>query len=115
MNIQMGEILQNEINSAFISYENHNNDNGFMDCDINNFERGLIERNYEPIGICKQVPFEAPYAKHSVAFCYKYEEELYWCHLTEIIWYSLLSDVYGRKEADNIISNIMGYKEEKKI
>ena len=105
----LGEILQTEVNSGMVTFENHNNDNGFMDCDIVPFERALKERHYEPVGICKNVPFEPAYAKYSVAFCYKYEDEVYWCHLLETIWFSLLSDVYGRKEADAIVSRIMGY------
>ena len=106
---EIGEILQTEINSALLTYENHNNDNGFLDCDILEFERGLTERNYEPVGICKNVPFAPDYALHSIGFCYRYNEELYWCHLTETLWYSLLSDVYGRNTADTIISEIMQY------
>lgn len=105
----LGEILQNEINSALVTFENHNSDNSFMDCDITTFARLLEASHYEPVGICKNVPFEPSYARYSVAFCYKYEDELYWCHLTEIIWFSLLSDVYGRDKADEIISRIMGY------
>jgi len=108
--MSIGEILQTEVNSALVTFENHSNDNSFMDCDIKTFERLLEVGKYEPVGICKHVPFEPAYAKYSVAFCYRYEEELYWCHMTETIWFSLLSDVYGRKRADEIVSKIMGYK-----
>ena len=107
--MKIEDILQNELNSALVTFENHSNDNSFMECDIKTFERLLQGNKYEPVGICKNVPFEPSYAKHSIAFCYRYEEELYWCHMTEIIWFSLLSDVYGRKKADEIISKIMGY------
>lgn len=107
--MNIGEILQNEINSAFINFENHSNDNSFMDCDVKRFEELLQAPKYEPVGICKQVPFKPAYAKYSVAFCYRYKEELYWCHMTEIIWYSLLSKIYGCEKADNIITKIMGY------
>ena len=71
----IGEILQNEINSSFVHLNNHNNDNGFLYCDILSFENGLLTRGYEPIGICKHIPFEPPYAKHSIAFCYKIDGE----------------------------------------
>lgn len=107
--MSIGEILQTEVNSALITFENHNKDNSFMDCDIRIFNRLLTCKNYEPVGICKNVPFKPAYAIHSVAFCYRYEEELYWCHLTETVWYSLLSGVYGRQKADEIISGIMKY------
>lgn len=109
INMNIGEVLQHEVNSAFITFENHSNDNSFLDCDAISFEKSLKDSEYEPVGICKNLPFEASYAKYSIAFCYKYDGELYWCHLTESIWFSLLSDMYGRKKADKIISKIMGY------
>lgn len=105
----IGEILQNEVNSACVTTGNHNNDNGFMYPDIINFEKGLKKRGYEPIGISKNVPFKPSYAEYSVAFCYKYNDEIYWCHLTEIVWHSLLSDIYGRKKANEIFDTFMGF------
>ncbi len=108
--MNIGEILQTEVNSALVTFENHSDDNSFMHCDIKPFERLLEVGKCEPVGICKNVPFEPAYAKYSVAFCYRYEEELYWCHMTETIWLSLLSDIYGSKRAAEIVSNIMGYK-----
>lgn len=108
--MNIGEILQNEINSALVTFENHSSDNSFMDCDILIFEKSLKTNKYDAVGICKQVPFKPAYAKYSIAFCYKYNDELYWCHMTELLWFSLLSKIYGRKEADIIIRNIIGYK-----
>lgn len=110
MNIQkLGRILQNEVNSAAVTFENHSNDNSFLDCGIRDFAAEL-ENGYEPVGICKNVPFKPDYAEHSVAFCYKQDGELYWVHMTEILWFSLLSDIYGRKQADEIVSKIMNYE-----
>lgn len=37
----IGDILQNEINSALVTFENHSSDNSFMECDIDDFEKGL--------------------------------------------------------------------------
>ena len=48
MSADMGKILQTEVNSALVTFENHSNDNGFMDCDVLPFEMGLRERHYEP-------------------------------------------------------------------
>lgn len=107
--INIGEILQAEVNSAMITVQNHDNDNGFLECGIREFTLALRERNYEPIGICKNVPFKPTYTEYAVAFCYKRNDEIYWCHLTETMWYSLLTQLYGRKKADTIISKIMGY------
>lgn len=107
--MDLGMILQTEINSAMISFKNHDSDNGFLECDVTKFESALVKRGYEPLGICKNVPFKPDYAIYSVAFCYKYNGDVYWCHLTEVMWYSLLNQIYGNKKADAIISNIMGY------
>jgi hypothetical protein len=107
--MDLGMILQTEINSAMISNKNHDCDNGFLECNVTKFESALVEKGYEPLGICKNVPFKPDYAIYSVAFCYKCNGDVYWCHLTEVMWYSLLNQIYGNKRADAIISDIMGY------
>lgn len=111
---ELGEILKTEVNSASLTYENHNRDNGFLYSDIDDVVKALNDRysDLEPVGICRDVPFpcNAIANANSVGFVYKVDGETYWCHFTEMLWFSLLSDVYGRKEADLII-----YPEDKPI
>ena len=110
--MDIGEILQTEINSAYITLRNHDEDNGFLYSDIVDFERGIKDAKIIPLGICKNVPFKPSYAEYSIAFCFQYEnnDHINWCHLPECLWYSLLSDLYSREKADEIISKIMGYE-----
>lgn len=102
---ELGEILKTEVNSASLTYQNHDADNGFLYSDIDDVVKALNDRysNLEPVGICRNVPFPCSTSNYSVGFVYKIDGETYWCHFTEMLWFSLLSDVYGRKEADLII------------
>lgn len=102
---ELGEILKTEVNSASLTYQNHDPDNGFLYSDIDDMVAVLNDgySNIEPIGICRNVPFPCSVSEHSVAFVYKIDGDIRWCHFTELLWFSLLSDVYDRKEAGDII------------
>lgn len=102
---ELGEILKTEVNSASLTYQNHDADNGFLYSDIDDMVEVLNDgySNIEPIGICRNVPFPCSVSNNSVGFVYKIDGDIRWCHFTERLWFSLLSDVYGRKEADAII------------
>lgn len=110
----LGEILKTEVNSASLTYQNHDADNGFLSSDIDDMVMELNDRysNLEPVGICRNPPFPCSASHYSVGFVYKLEGDIHWCHLTELSWFSLLSDVYGRKEADNIVSGNINNKEQ---
>lgn len=105
--MNLGEILKTEVNSGMINFENHNADNGFFGDTLNEIEKGLKYRNYEPLGICKHVPFPCSCAGNSIAFVYKYDEEVYWCHMPETYWFHLLRETYGYNEADKIFESII--------
>ena len=92
--MNLGEILKTEVNSGMINFENHNTDNGFFGDTLNEIEKELKYRNYEPFG-------------NSIAFVYKYDEEVYWCHMPETYWFHLLREAYGYDEADKIFENII--------
>ena len=105
--MDLREVLKTEVNSALISCGNHDSDNGFFADNINGVEKKLIAREYEPLGICKNVPFECASAGRSVAFVYKYDGDVHWCHMPEIYWFRLLKECYGYSEADKIVSSIL--------
>lgn len=105
--MELKEILKTEVNSALVSFENHNADNGFFEDNVIDVEQELNERQYEPIGICKNVPFKSAGIKYSVAFVYKYKENVYWCHMPETYWFYLLKQYYGYDVADKIVDSIM--------
>lgn len=102
------EALQTEINSGMLTVENHCRDNGFFGDTLKECEKELKRRKYEPVGICKNVPFECAYSSYVIAFVFRYNEEIYWCHLPESYWFKLLKEVYGHLHADIIIQNILG-------
>ena len=105
--MNLGEVLKTEINSALISCGNHDSDHGFFAANINDVEKNLIAREYEPLGICKNVPFECASAGQSMAFVYKYDDNVCWCHMSEIYWFRLLKEWYGYSEAKKIINSIL--------
>lgn len=104
---ELGEVLKTEINSASLTYQNHDADNGFLSSDIDDMVMELNDRysNIEPVGICRNTPFpcNALFGRSAIGFVYKVDGDTYWCHFTELLWFSLLSDVYGRKEASDIV------------
>lgn len=104
------EALRTEVNSAMLTFENHNRDNGFFEDLVREFEKELQARQYEPIGICKNIPFPCSATKYSVAFVFRNNGEVNWCHLPETYWFHLLKQCYGYDEADKIIDEIMGRK-----
>lgn len=86
------EALTCEINSALLSSGNHSTDNIFIDPCYRSMERMLQECHFEPVGISRNVPFNR-YRANQVAFVYRYEEELYWCHMPEVCWISFLQEI----------------------
>lgn len=102
---ELGEILKTEVNSASLTYQNHDADNGFLSSDIDDMVMELNDRysNIEPVGICRNTPFPCSVSNYSIGFVYKIDGDTYWCHFTEQLWFSLLSDAYGRKEAYDIV------------
>ena|GEM_PF-1963205 len=105
--MELKELLRTEVNSALITIKNHDRDNGFFRDTVTEIERDLRSRNYEPIGICKNVPFKCGVSSESVAFVYKYDGEIYWCHMPATYWHHLLTDCFGRKEAEKIYCEIL--------
>jgi hypothetical protein len=93
------EALTCEVNSALLTFENHNPDTIFLDPSYRVMERMLREYRFEPVGICKNVPFNR-YRANQIAFVYRYRDELYWCHLPEICWMSFLMEISERNRAD---------------
>ena len=97
------ESLTNEINSAMITFENHSKDNSFVDCDLKNFKKYFGYTGYEPYGVCRNVPFNY-YPDEQVAYVFKEDEEIKWVHIPKLMWRYLLSDIYGREKAKEIVS-----------
>lgn len=86
------EALTCEINSALLSSGNHSTDNIFIDPSYRNMEWMLRECHFEPVGISRNVPFNR-YRANQIAFVYRYEDELYWCHMPEVCWISFLHEI----------------------
>ena len=105
--MDLKEILKTGVNSALISIKNHEGDNGFFRDTIVEIENDIERRGYVPLGICKNVPFECSSASQSVAFVYKYLDEIYWCHMPETYWHHLLTDGYGWTEAGKIFKEFL--------
>jgi hypothetical protein len=93
------EALTCEVDSALLTFENHNPNTIFLDPSYRVMERQLMEYHYEPVGICKNVPYNRYRAKQ-IAFVYRYEDELYWCHLPEICWMSFLMEICEKGRVD---------------
>lgn len=91
------EALTCEINSALLSSENHSTDNIFIDPCYLSMERMLRECHFEPVGISRNVPFNR-YRANQIAFVYRYEDELYWCHMPEVCWVSFLHEIGKAQE-----------------
>ena len=104
----MKEVLITEVNSALLTFSNHDNDNGFLEDTIDKVEKKLIERGYEPVGICKNVPFPCVSTSMSLGFVYRYDGEVRWCHIPEVYWEMLLCQCYSRKEVNSIVESILG-------
>lgn len=96
------ESLINEVNSAFITYENHSSDNSFIDNELYHFEGNLKIKPYEPYGICRNIPYN-PYDSDMVAYVFKEDDEIKWVHMPKRCWKQLLSDMYGREKAKQIV------------
>ncbi|MGN0316955.1 MAG: hypothetical protein ACI4E1_03360 [Lachnospira sp.] len=77
---ELRHALCNSVNSAMLTYENHDTDNGFLSYSLKEMKRGLVRRGYEPVGISRNVPYNK-YPTPQVAFVYKYMDEVYWCHM----------------------------------
>nr|DAH03591.1 MAG TPA: hypothetical protein [Caudoviricetes sp.] len=105
--MELKELLKTEVNSALLTIKNHNRDNGFFRDTIVEIEKDLNYRQYEPMGICKNVPFECTVASRAVAFVYKYDGEIYWCHMPETYYHHLLVECYGWTEAGKVFEEVL--------
>lgn len=105
--MNLGEILKTEVDCALISNRNYDSDNDFFADNINGVEKSLIARKYDPLGICKYIPFECASQNQSLAFVYKYEDDVYWCHIPKIYWFRILKEWYGYFEAKKIMNSIL--------
>lgn len=90
------EALTCEVNSALLTFENHSADNIFLDPSYTVMERLLREYRFEPVGYCKNVPFNR-YRSKQIAFVYRYDDELHWCHMPEICWMSFLQEIEEKR------------------
>lgn len=77
---ELSYALNNEVNSAMLTCENHDADNGFISGSIIELRKGLKRRGYEPVGICDNVPYNK-YSTPQVAFVYRFMDEIHWCHM----------------------------------
>lgn len=96
------ESLTTLVNSSEINCYNHCGDNSFIENHFNIFKRNLEKTRYEPIGISFNVPYN-PHDANMVAYVFKDKGEIRWVHLPEICLLHLLSDLYGRKLAKELI------------
>ena len=89
------EALTCEVNSALLTFGNHSADNIFLDPSFSVTERMLRECHYGPVGISRNIPFNR-HQTNQIAFVYRYDDELYWCHMPEVCWMSCLREIEDR-------------------
>lgn len=100
--------LEEKVNDGMLSYSNHIQDNGFFEDTLREVVESMREKQYEPVGISLNPPFESMSTSNSIAFIMRINDEIYWVHMPETYWFHLLADYCGRKHADMIISEIKG-------
>ena len=104
--MELKEALTNVVNSALLTFDNHDKDNSFLSSRIAEMEKDLRYSGYKPEGICFNVPWNH-YPDEQVAFVYECkEEEKYWCHMSRLCWEMLICDAFGYNNADQIISKV---------
>lgn len=89
------EALTCEVNSALLTFENHSADNIFLDPSYAVTERLLREYHFDPVGISRNIPFNRHRA-NQIAFVYRYDDEIHWCHMPEICWMSFLQEINNK-------------------
>lgn len=98
--------LITKINDGFISFQNHTFDNSFLDVDVDEMYRKMVENECRAVGISFNCPYPK-YGKDDVVFAFKDDEnELKWIHLTRGSWehYVLqLKKIYGKNNIENIM------------
>ena len=101
--------LEEKVNDGLLNYSNHIQDNGFFEDTLKEVVEEMRERQYEPVGISLNPPFPCTTTDYSIAFVVRINEEIYWLHMPETYWHHLISDYYGRKQADMIIEELKNY------
>jgi hypothetical protein len=86
------EALTCEVNSALLTFENHSADNIFVDPSCAAMERMLRECHYEPVGVSRHIPFNR-HRSSQIGFVYRYNDELYWCHMPSVCWMGFLQEI----------------------
>lgn len=109
--MNLKEAIVNVVNSAIVTFENHNQDNSFLEGKIVPMEKELQHSGYVPVGICFNVPWNR-YDDEQIAFVYEFEEEKCWCHMSRLNWEFLICDAYGYNNADQIIESVLKYTQE---
>ena len=99
--MEFRDAITNCVNSAMLTYENHNTNNSFLGASYRMVDRMLKMYDYEPVGTSKNIPF-CNHSTAQIAFVYRYEDEIYWCHLPEICWKKFLVDIYGSDNLEEI-------------
>ena len=100
--MRVEDSLTNEVNSALITCNNHSSDNSFISNELHRFVSNLKATSYEPYGICRNVPYN-PYDVDEIAYVFKEDDEIRWVHMPKLCWKHLLSDIYGRENAKEIV------------
>lgn len=103
--------LQYKVNSALLTFENHTNDNSFLDSDINYMINGLKKSDYVPAGICTSIPYIPSNYEEGwyIGFVFYYKDEVQWIHMPKVTLFALLEDYYGREKAEEIYDNLEVY------
>ena len=89
--MRLSEALLQTVNSANLTYSNHNSDNSFLRGNLTAMEKILFENGYDAVGISKNVPF-SHYKEQQLAFVYEENGEKYWIHIPVIMWLHLVWD-----------------------
>ena len=100
--------LKEKVNNGLLNYSNHIQDNGFFEDTLKEVVEALREKQYKPVGISLNPPFECISASDSIAFVMRINDEIYWVHMPETYWFHLLADYCGREHARMIISEVKG-------
>ena len=100
--MRVEDSLTNEINSALITCNNHSSDNSFISNELYHFVGNLKVKPYEPYGVCRNIPYN-PYDIDMIAYVFKEDDEIRWVHMSKLCWKHLLSDIYGREKAKEIV------------
>ncbi len=88
----LSEALHTPVNSALLTYGNHNADNSFLRRNLAAVEKALREKGCRAVGVSANMPFSA-HKEHQIAFVYESEYgEKCWCHMPLVMWLHLIWD-----------------------